>query len=223
MHGTQIVFPIVCKINFGLVTINNWWWLFIIGYMHICYVIHVLIILRCQFSIYNTATLCSKSWNCSHMSCKTIISGLMSISIWIFHRPLHSTGISICSHSISNEVLATKVCTYQDSHAVVIFAKLIVIWWLCDSKTIFLCNLNYEWKSLMNWTPVMMTSWNGNICRVTGQLWEEFPGEFPSQRPLMHSFDVFFDLYLNKWLSKQPRRRWFKTPSHLLCRHCNGS
>ena len=36
------------------------------------------------------------------------------------------------------------------------------------------------------------------------------------------SFDVFFDLRLHKRLSKQPRRRWFETPSRSLWRHCNG-
>ena len=44
-------------------------------------------------------------------------------------------------------------------------------------------------------------------------------GGFPSQRPVTRSFDVSFELCLNKWLSKQWRRRWFKTPSRLLWRH----
>ena len=46
-------------------------------------------------------------------------------------------------------------------------------------------------------------------------------GEFPSQRPVTRSFDVFFDLRLNKRLSTHSRRRWFKTPSCSLWRHCN--
>ena len=46
-------------------------------------------------------------------------------------------------------------------------------------------------------------------------------GGFPSQRPVTRSFDVFFDLRLNKRLGKQSRRRWFKTPSGSLWRHCN--
>ena len=51
----------------------------------------------------------------------------------------------------------------------------------------------------------MITSSNGNICRVTGHLCGEFtgPGEFPAQRPVTRNFDVFFDLRLNKRLSKQ--------------------
>ena len=71
---------------------------------------------------------------------------------------------------------------------------------------------------------VMMTSWNGNIFRVTGPLCGEFsgPGEFPEQRPVTHSFDVFFDLRLNKRLSKQSRGWWFDTLSHPLWPHCNG-
>ena len=45
---------------------------------------------------------------------------------------------------------------------------------------------------------------------------------FHSQRPVRRSFDVLFDLRLKKWMSKQPRRRWFETPSRQLWRHCNG-
>ena len=44
-------------------------------------------------------------------------------------------------------------------------------------------------------------------------------GEFPSQMPVTRRFDVFFDLHLNKRLSKQSRRRWFKTLSRPLWRH----
>ena len=62
-----------------------------------------------------------------------------------------------------------------------------------------------------------------NIFPATGPLWGESIGQrwFPSQKPVTQSFDVFFDLRLNKRLSKQPRRRWFETPSHSLWRHCN--
>ena len=62
---------------------------------------------------------------------------------------------------------------------------------------------------------IMMTSWNGNILRVTGPLCGEFtgPGEFPAQRPVTRSFDVFFDLRLHKRLSKQPRGWCFETPA----------
>ena len=70
---------------------------------------------------------------------------------------------------------------------------------------------------------VMMTSFNGNIFRVTGPLCGEFtgPGDFPTQRPVTRSFDVFLDLRLNKRLSKQPWGWWFETPSWSLWRHCN--
>ena len=69
----------------------------------------------------------------------------------------------------------------------------------------------------------MMTSWNGNIFRVTGPLCGEFtgPGEFPTQRPVTRSFDVFFDLCLNKRLSKQQWGWWFETLSCSLWRQCN--
>ena len=47
-------------------------------------------------------------------------------------------------------------------------------------------------------------------------------GGFPSQRPVTRSFCVFFDLRLNtEGFCKQPRRRWFETPSRSLWRHCN--
>ena len=72
--------------------------------------------------------------------------------------------------------------------------------------------------------PLVMTSSNGKIFRVTGFLWGEFTGHrwipFTKARATQ-SFDVFFDLRLNKWLSKQSRRRWFETPSRSLWRHCN--
>ena len=71
---------------------------------------------------------------------------------------------------------------------------------------------------------VMMTSSNGSVFRVTG-LCERNPlvtGGFPSQRPVTRSFNVFFDLRWNKRFSKQPKRRWFETPSRSVWRHCNG-
>ena len=72
-------------------------------------------------------------------------------------------------------------------------------------------------------TPIMMTSSNGNIFRVTGPLCGEFtgPGEFPTQRPVTRSIDVFCDLRLDKRMSKQPWGWWFETPSWSLWRLCN--
>ena len=46
-------------------------------------------------------------------------------------------------------------------------------------------------------------------------------GGFPSQRRMTRSL-VFFDLRLNQRLSKQPKRRWFETPSRSLYRHCKA-
>ena len=37
-------------------------------------------------------------------------------------------------------------------------------------------------------------------------------GELPAQKPATWSFDVFFYIRMNKWLSKQLRGGWFKTP-----------
>ena len=71
-------------------------------------------------------------------------------------------------------------------------------------------------------TIVMMTSPNGNIFRVTEPLWRESTGHWwiHSQRSTMRTFPVFFDLRLNKRLRKQPRSRWFQTPSRSLWRQC---
>ena len=81
-----------------------------------------------------------------------------------------------------------------------------------------------DWHPFSRVGKYMMTSSNGSIFRFTGP----FCAEFASHRwiPLtkanvMRSFDVFFDLRLNKRLSKHSGRRWFKTVSRSLWRHCN--
>ena len=82
-------------------------------------------------------------------------------------------------------------------------------WEISHWKILVLENTENSWpclpSSCSHWTMDMMTSWNGNIFRVTVPLCGEFtgPGEFPTQRPVTRSFDDFFDLRLNKWLSKQ--------------------
>ena len=71
----------------------------------------------------------------------------------------------------------------------------------------------------------MMTSSNGNIFREL-DLCEGNPqvtSGFLLQCSVTRSFDAFFDLRLNKRLSKQSRRRWFETTSHLLWRHYNDT
>ena len=80
-------------------------------------------------------------------------------------------------------------------------------------------------KYMHDHCPIMMTSSNGNVFRVTGPLCGEFtvPGEFPSQRPVTQSFDVFFHLGLNKRFSKQSWGWWFEKPSWSLWRHCNDT
>ena len=69
----------------------------------------------------------------------------------------------------------------------------------------------------------MMTSWNGDIFRVTGHLCGEFtgPGEFPAQRPVTRSFGVSFDLRRNKRLNKQSCCWWFETLLRPLWRQWN--
>ena len=67
------------------------------------------------------------------------------------------------------------------------------------------------WHHRMETFSALLTLCEGNPS-VTGG--------FHSQRPATRSFDVFFDLCLNKELCKQPRCRWFETPSRSLWRHC---
>ena len=66
---------------------------------------------------------------------------------------------------------------------------------------------------------IMMTSWHGNIFRVTGGPFVRGIHRLPV---ISRSFDVFFDLRLNKWLSKQSWGWWFETPSPPLWRHSNA-
>ena len=71
--------------------------------------------------------------------------------------------------------------------------------------------------------PIMMTSSNGNIFRVTGLLCGEFTGH--RWIPRTKSSDA--ELWCFLWsvpepqLSKQWRRRWLETPSRSLWLHCN--
>ena len=92
---------------------------------------------------------------------------------------------------------------------------------MADEVYVLLCYVVRCYGLIMS--IFMLTSSNGNICRVTGPLCGEFtgPGEFPTQRPVTRSFDVFFDLRLNKRVSKQPSGWWFETLSRSLWRHCN--
>ena len=85
--------------------------------------------------------------------------------------------------------------------------------------------LTNPYQSVVHYQPYMMTSSNGNIFPVTGLLCGEFAGHrwIPlTQRLVTRSFDVLFNLRLNQQLSKQLWRRWFKTPSPPLWRHCDG-
>ena len=53
---------------------------------------------------------------------------------------------------------------------------------------------------------IMMTSWNGNIFRVTGPLCGEFTGHrwIPPQRPMTRSFDVSLICdWINGWVNNR--------------------
>ena len=69
-----------------------------------------------------------------------------------------------------------------------------------------------------------MTSFNGNIFRVTGHLCGKFTGHRWITRTKGSDADlnVFFDLRLNKRLSKHSWDCWFGRPSCLLWRQSNG-
>ena len=93
-------------------------------------------------------------------------------------------------------------------------------WYIITGNVIFSVA---PFAPLLKYTCYMMTSWNGNIFRVTGHLAGNSPvsGEFPAQRPVTRSFDIFFDLRLNKRLSKPSWGWWFETLSCPLWRQCN--
>ena len=95
--------------------------------------------------------------------------------------------------------------------SVAIMAFFMVIITLAYSSELMLEKILWPCK-----TEIMVTSSNGNICRITGHLWGEFTGN--RWIPLTKACDEAFDLRLDQHLS---RRRWFEMPSRALWRHCN--
>ena len=75
-------------------------------------------------------------------------------------------------------------------------------------------------KVLFPWCRHQMETFSALLSLCAG--YSPVTGEFPAQKPVTRSFHVFFDLRLNKRLSKQWRRRWFETLSHLLWRQNNA-
>ena len=80
--------------------------------------------------------------------------------------------------------------------------------------------LEYNHDYLSPWWRHQMETFFALLALCEGN--PPVPGGFPSQRLVTRSLDVFFDLRPNKRFSKQPRRRWFETPSRSLWRHYNG-
>ena len=81
-------------------------------------------------------------------------------------------------------------------------------------------------RKIFSWDLIRclpITSSNGNIFRVTGPLWGKSICHrwIPPTKVSKAELNVFFDLHLNKRLSKQPRLRWFETPSRSLWRQYN--
>ena len=70
----------------------------------------------------------------------------------------------------------------------------------------------------------MMTSWNGNIFRVTGHLCGEFTSHrwIPRTKASKAELWCFFDIRLNKRVSKQSWGWWFETPARPLWHHNNA-
>ena len=91
---------------------------------------------------------------------------------------------------------------------------------MCHKCIISHCTVFY-------WMPqhhcIMMTSWNGNIFRVTGPLCGEFTGH--RWIPLTNASDA--KLWCIPWprlsgrLNTHSRRQWFQTASRSLWRHCS--
>ena len=76
---------------------------------------------------------------------------------------------------------------------------------------------------------IHMQLWHDDVIKliissVTDPLWGESTGD--RRIPLTKASDAelwcFFSMPLTKRLSKQSIRRWYKTPSRSLWRHCNG-
>ena len=75
----------------------------------------------------------------------------------------------------------------------------------------------------VSFASAIMTSSNGNIFRVIGDLWGKFTGHRWIPRTKASDAELyFFYLRLNKRLSKQWWGWWFETPSRPLWRHCNA-
>ena len=85
------------------------------------------------------------------------------------------------------------------------------------------CNVSVIHSSLRSmhttWWRHQMETFSALLALCAGN--SPVTGELPAQRTVTRSFDVFFDRRLNQQLGKQWRRRWFKTPSRSLGRHCN--
>ena len=67
-----------------------------------------------------------------------------------------------------------------------------------------------EWKHFRSYSPFVR-----GIHR--------WPVNSPHKGQWHRALFFFFDMHLIKRLGKQSRRRWFETPSHWLCRHCDGN
>ena len=137
-----------------------------------------------------------------------------------------------------------KALSAKKKHSSIIKPRMTRLLQMCQSNSIS-CHSGPVWhvsrtSVALNQVGPTIASWEGLVFRITGRYvgitwWRHqlvkknfaslavcegnpsVTDGFLSQRPATRIFDFFFDLRLNKRLSKQSRRRWFKT----LLRHCN--
>ena len=83
----------------------------------------------------------------------------------------------------------------------------------------YTCQYRHQLQPAISWWRHQMETFSALLVLCVGN--SPVTGEFPTQRPVMQRFEVFFDLRLRKWLRKQSRRWWFKTPLRSLWRHSN--
>ena len=131
---------------------------------------------------------------------------------WIY-RDKHGTFCFFCKMVINKTIqlaisLSNRSCPYE-------FNASIDCWLKTTSR------YNVIAPSTVSTTQNAKLLPSPNLCHSL-MLCQPITGELSTQRPVMRSYDVFFALSLAHQLNKQWIHRWFKIPSRLFLRHCNG-
>ena len=127
------------------------------------------------------------------------------------HREENAVKLNACIYNL-------RICIYH------LRQKIFVSWYIHVLHIFLSFVLPSIWANVSIW--IMMTSSNGNIFRVTGQLCWEFTGTPNPQPPIPKGQwrgALMFSLicaWINGWV-QQSSGWWFKTPSRPLWRHCN--